>query len=122
MITADEHKDNLVKHAFGREQEEYDYQVNIDNYMAILATLPTGDVPAEIGPYMHLRIEELPLSLDDTLVQMIADYQFRNRIQVLLRTERIEQSKTRRVKDVIKAQIGPEYTAKIAAHKAKQVP
>lgn len=122
MITEDEHKDNLVKHAFGREREEYDYQVNIDNYTAILATLPTGDVPVEISPYMHLKVEEIPLSLDDAMVQMIADYQFRNRIALLLRTERIEQSKTRRVKDVIKAQIGSGYEAKIAAHKAKQQP
>lgn len=120
MITDDEHKDNLVAHAFGREREEYDYQVNIDNYTAILAGLPTGDVPTEIGPYMHLKVEDLPLSMDDATVQLIADYQFRNRVQLLLRTERIEQSKTRRVKDVIKAQIGPDYDAKLVAFKVKQ--
>jgi len=48
-------------------------------------------------------------------VQLIADYQYRDRLSYLLRTENIEQSKTKRVLEALKAQIPADQLAQMVA-------
>jgi len=43
MITDQEKQAGLVMNAFHREMEIYGYQLNIDNYAAMLEALPAGD-------------------------------------------------------------------------------
>ena len=104
-ITPQDTIDTLALNVVHREREVHQYQINIDNYTAMLAALPQGDVPAEIAPYMDTLTEELPAFIPLETIQLIADYQYRKRISYLIRTEAIEQGKAKRVLDALKAQI-----------------
>lgn len=120
MFTADEHIQNLVEACFHREREVYSYQVNIDNYTAIVATMPQGAWPDNLAMYASTPAEALPSDMDPDSVMLVADYQHRDRLNYLLRTEKIEQAKSRRVLEAMKAQIGDEYPTLLAAYKASQ--
>jgi hypothetical protein len=104
-ITNQDTIDTLALNVVHREREVHQYQINIDNYTAMLAALPQGDVPAEIAPYMDTPTEELPAFIPLETIQLIADYQYRKRITFLIRTEAIEQGKAKRVLDALKAQL-----------------
>jgi hypothetical protein len=120
MITNDEKLASAVMNAYYREVEIYSYQVNIDNYSAMLLALPSEDWPQNWVAFKGVKIDELPHSLSDDDAQAISDYQYRDRLRSLIRTERAEQSKTIRIRDVLKAQIGDNYDASILAYKAAQ--
>jgi hypothetical protein len=120
MITTQEHLNNLVVAAFHREMEVYQYQINVDNYGVMLAVLPQGDWPDSLISYKNSTTDSLPESLDEAMVASIADYQYRDKIRNLLRSEKVEQSKAARVRDALKSQIGADYDALIAAYKANQ--
>ena len=120
MITTQEHLNNLVVAAFHREMEVYQYQINIDNYGVMIAALPQGDWPSNLLSYKNATTDSLPESLDDADVASVADYQYRYKIRNLLRSEKVEQSKARRVRDALKSQIGADYDALIEAYKASQ--
>ena len=104
-ITNQDTIDTLALNVVHREREVHQYQINIDNYTAMLAALPQGDVPEEVAPYMETPTEELPVFIPLETIQLIADYQYRKRISYLIRTEAIEQGKAKRVLDALKAQI-----------------
>jgi hypothetical protein len=96
---------SLALNVVHREREVHQYQINIDNYTTMLAALPQGEPPAEILQYMSTKTEELPFDVPLETVQLISDYQYRDRIAYLVRTEAIEQGKAKRVLDALKAQI-----------------
>ena len=121
MVTAEEHRANLIANAFHREMEVYGYQVNVDNYSAMLADLPSDEWPAHVASYGDATIDSLPVSLSDEDVQLVADYQYRDRLRALLRSERVEQGKAGRVLAALKAQIGPDADVAIATYKAAQL-
>jgi hypothetical protein len=120
MITDQEHLNNLVVAAYHREIEVYQYQVNIDNYAMMLTALPSGDWPNELAQYRAVNADSLPHDLSDDAVTMVIDYQYRDRLRTLSRTEKAEQSKAARVRDALKTQIGANYDSLIAAYKASQ--
>jgi hypothetical protein len=104
-ITSEETLSSLAFNLVYREREVHQYQINIDNYTAMLAILPQGEPPAEILQYMSTKTEELPFDVPLETVQVVADYQYRDRIRYLIRTEAIEQGKAKRVLDALKAQL-----------------
>jgi hypothetical protein len=104
-ITNQDTIDNLALNVVHREREVHQYQINIDNYTAMLAALPQGEIPADIVPYMDTPTEELPSFIPLDTFQLIADYQYRKRITFLIRTEAIEQNKAKRILDALKTQI-----------------
>ena len=95
----------LALNVVHREREVHQYQINIDNYTAMLAAMPQGEPPAEIVQYMSTKTEELPFDVPLETVQAVADYQYRDRIRYLIRTEAIEQNKAKQVLNALKAQI-----------------
>jgi hypothetical protein len=95
----------LALNVVHREREVHQYQINIDNYTAMLAIMPQGEPPAEILQYMSTKTEELPFDVPLETVQAVADYQYRDRIRYLIRTEAIEQGKAKAVLNALKAQI-----------------
>jgi hypothetical protein len=121
MLTDQEKQAGLVMNAFHREMEIYGYQINIDNYTTMLAALPADGWPADLEAFKTVKTEDLPHELSDDQVAQIGDYQYRDRLRVLVRTEKAEQNKSIRIRDVIKAQIGADYDALVAAYKASQV-
>jgi hypothetical protein len=120
MITTQEHLYNLVVAAFCREIEIYKHQTNIDNYGVTLAALPQDSWPSDLLIYKTTPSEALPESLDDVVIGLISDYQYRDKIRSLLPSEKVEQNKARRVRDALKSQIGADYDALVAAYKANQ--
>jgi hypothetical protein len=120
MVTAQEHLDNLVAAAFHREMEVYQYQINIDNYTVMLVALPQDSWPSDLLTYKATPTEALPEGLDDVAIGLIANYQYRDRLRNLLRSEKIEQDKVGRVRDALKVQIGADYDALLATYKANQ--
>jgi len=120
MITNDEKLASAIMNAYYRETEIYGYQVNIDNYSAMLLALPSGDWPVDWVAFKGVKVEDLPHSLSDDDAQSISDYQYRDRLRSLVRTEKAEQNKSIRIRDVLKAQIGSDYDALVLAYKAAQ--
>jgi len=120
MLTDQERQAGLVMNAFHREMEIYGYQINIDNYTTMLAALPADNWPADLEAFRSIKTEDLPHELTDDQVDQIGDYQYRDRLRVLVRTEKAEQNKSVRIRDVIKAQIGADYDLLVAAFKASQ--
>lgn len=122
MITDNEHLNNLIVAAYHRELEVYQYQINIDNYAAMLTALPTDEWPAHLVDYKAATIESLPWDMSDEDVQNVSDYQYRDRLRTLSRTEKVEQGKARRVLDALKEQIGADYPTLLEQFKATQTP
>ncbi len=114
-INAQDTINSLALNVVHREREVHQYQINIDNYTTMLAALPQGEPPAEILQYMSTKTEELPFSVSLDVMQQIADYQYRDRISYLIRTELIEQSKAKRVLDALKAQIPADQLETLVA-------
>ena len=104
-ITNQDTIDTLALNVVHREREVHQYQINIDNYTAMLAAMPQGEPPAEILQYMSTKTEELPFDVPLETVQIISDYQYRNHISYLIRTEAIEQGKSKRILEALKAQL-----------------
>jgi hypothetical protein len=120
VITQEEHLDTLVTNAYHREKEVYQYQVNVENYTVMLTGLPQDNIPSNLAEFANTEIQNLPWNMDDNDVQLVAQYQYRDRLRFLLRTERVEQNKARLVLEALKAQIiagGLDYTAVIAEKK-----
>lgn len=99
----------LTQAAIGREQEISHYQINIDNYAVMLAALPDTDWPADIAQWQGADVSVLPHNMPEETVSLISDYQYRDRLRALLRTEKIEQNKVVRLLSALKAQIGADY-------------
>ena len=99
-----EQKDyQVAQEVFVRERECNASQKNIDTYTAILATLPTDAWPENLVQYAATPVEFIPgsVSLDD--IRIIADYQYRDRLNILLRTEHMELNKVTRLKAIAAA-------------------
>lgn len=102
--------------AYHREIEVYHYQMNIDNYMTMLAAMPSTVWPENLASWASTEIANLPADMSDEDVEVISELQYRDRIRSLLRTEKAEQSKARRVLEALKQQIGADADARIAAY------
>jgi hypothetical protein len=120
MVTAQEHFNNLIVAAFHREMEVYQYQINVDNYTVMLAELPQDSWPSDLITYKNTLTEALPENLDDASVGLIGDYQYRDKLRSLLRSEKVEQRKAARVRDALKSQIGTDYDVLVEAYKTSQ--
>jgi hypothetical protein len=60
----------------------------------MLLALPSGDWPQDWVAFKGVKIEDLPHSLPDDDAQAISDYQYRDRLRSLVRTEKAEQNKS----------------------------
>jgi hypothetical protein len=78
--------DNVVM----REKELFAYDLNISNYTAMLANLPQGDWPSDLVQYQTSTLDQVPDELDETVSQ----YQYRDRLRLLIKTEKAERAKS----------------------------
>jgi hypothetical protein len=120
IVTQDEHLDNLVTNAYYREKEVYQYQMNVDNYTIMLTGLPQDAFPSGLVQHVNAETQSLPFDMSDDDVQTIAQYQYRDKLRSLLRSEKVEQNKARLVLEALKAQIvasGLDYDVVIAEKK-----
>lgn len=98
----------IAQAIIAREKELFSYQFNIDNYNTMLSSLPSNDWPESIVQYKGVSTETLPESMTIEDVELINDYNYRDRLRYLIRTETIERNKSQRVLDALKLQITPE--------------
>lgn len=85
-------KDQLTELIKQREADIAHYQVNIDNYAAMIAMLPQW--PEHLLPH---RAEEPTTFIHDwpfEQIQLLSDLQFRDKLERTLLTERLEQRKS----------------------------
>lgn len=97
--------EQLADACVGREHEVYSYQMNIKNYTLMLTDLPQGDWPTELVKYKSIEPSKIPADVDLATVMTINDYQYRDRLRILLRTENVEMNKTQRVLTAIDKQL-----------------
>jgi hypothetical protein len=100
-IQQQEHQDYLAEALVHREHELYQYDVNIENYTAMLSALPAGEWPAEIVQYKGKTADQVPDELDD----IVGEYNYRDRLRQLLKTEKQERRKSKVVFDALKTQL-----------------
>jgi hypothetical protein len=89
--------DNVVM----REREIMSYDINIANYTAMLAALPEDEWPSHLAQYKTATLDQVPDELDD----IVSQYQYRDRLRYLVKTEKAERAKSFRVYEALIAQI-----------------
>ena len=95
-ITEKEKKDDLVVNILSREKEIYHYQVNIDNYRAILRLLPEA-WPEHLLKYKGWSPADIASQVPDEHLQQVSDLSFRDKVSKSIRSEIIEQGKARHI-------------------------
>lgn len=88
-MTADELQQAIKQ----READIAHYQVNIDNYTAMIQMLPQF-WPADLAQYKTTPPVELFDVLPFDLIQHVSDLQFKDKLERTLLTERLEQRKS----------------------------
>ena len=93
--------DTISESIVYREQELFSYDVNIVNYETALAALPQGEWPSNIAQYANSTLDQVPDEYD----AIVNDYQFRDRLRSLLKTERAERNKAFKIYESLVAQL-----------------
>ncbi len=100
-----------------REQELFGYDTNIANYTAMLAAMPQDEWPVHLVQYRTATLDQVPDEYDAA----VSEYQFRDRLRYLLKTERAERAKSDSVYQALIAQIpSADLDAAIAAAIARK--
>jgi len=105
-ITAEVKETNALNNVLDRETEIESYQVNIDNYVTILAGLPSVWTP-ELEQYKGLDSQGVASNVPLEHVDLVSDLLFYDRVSFLLRTEVIEQRKAKHIYNAIVSQMNP---------------
>ena len=100
-INQQKHYEIVASAIVGRELELYHYDLNITNYEAMLLVLPQGDCPENLVQYQKMSAEEIPHDVHDDVI----NYQYRDRLSLLLKTERTERNKTNLVYQALLSQL-----------------
>lgn len=91
----------LADNAVMREREIMTYDINIANYTAMVASLPEGDWPEHLVQYTAATLDQVPDEFDD----IVSQYQYRDRLRYLIKTEKAERAKSFRVYEALIAQL-----------------
>lgn len=111
-ITEQDNSDTIAENIVHREREVYHYDLNIENYEALLQTLPTEDWPEHLVQYQGKTADQIPDEYDDICNQL----NYRDRVRRLLKTEKQELAKAEAVLNVLLEKIPEnERETKIAA-------
>ena len=109
---SDQVKQNAIAEAIvGREMEIFSYDMNISNYEIVLSALPTGDWPEHLAQYQYSTLDKVPDEYD----QLVSDYQYRDRIRLLLKTERLERNKAFKIFEALVSQLPADQVATLVA-------
>jgi hypothetical protein len=89
-----------------READIANYQVNIDNYTAIIDMLPT-ELPSRLVEHRNTAPVDLIKTFSFHDIQLLSDFQFRDKLSKMLLTERLEQRKSAFVLKALQLKITP---------------
>ncbi len=111
-----EYQTNIIAEAIvAREQEIFFYDMNITNYTILLSTLPQDDWPQHLVQYKEVSLDQVPDEYDE----IVNDYQYRDRIKYLLKTEKTERNKSAKIYETLLSRL-PENTRQEIILEAKQ--
>jgi chaperonin cofactor prefoldin len=95
-------KEDLQKAVEQREAEVAAYQVNIDNYSLMIEELPS-EWPEDLIEFRGKEINEIAALIDDEeCLMQVGDLIFAEKLRFSLRTEKLEQRKSKLVLKVLK--------------------
>lgn len=126
VVQAD-HEKQLAQSILMREQEVYQYQLNIYNFeemLAGMAAILPVEWPENLLQYRSWDKDRLVATLDDQTLETVTSLLFRDQLRMRIRTEKIEQKKAQLVLYSLKAKVINAESVKsaIAEEKAKQTP
>jgi len=94
-VTQDEHEVVLAQSILQRENEVYQYQMNVFNFQSILDGMANLTWPTHLLPYRGMSREQLAANvMNDNDLDLAAELMFRDELRTRLRTEKIELRKT----------------------------
>jgi hypothetical protein len=100
-VSQDEHDKNLAQSIEMREQEVYQYQTNINNYSAMLASCISDAWPQRLLPYRGMGRDQLAQSIsDDDDLDLASQLAFRDELKFRIRSEKMECNKSRMMLDI----------------------
>lgn len=110
-ITSEQLTNAIADAIVGREAEIFSYEMNITNYEIMLTTLPTDDWPNHLVQYQYVTLDRVPDEYDAT----VSEYQYRDRLRLLLKTERLERSKSVKIYEALLSRLPEETKADLIA-------
>lgn len=103
-VTQDEHDKNLAQSIDMRENEVYQYQININNFESMIANmsgLPT-QWPAHLVQYRGMTRDQMAVAIEnDDDLEIASGLAFRDELKARIRSEKMEQKKARMVLDTL---------------------
>lgn len=95
-VTQEEHDKNLALAIEMREQEVYQYQTNINNYTAMLASCIQDPWPQRLLPYRGMGRDQLAQAIaDDDDLDLASQLAFRDELRFRIRSEKMECGKSK---------------------------
>lgn len=95
-VTQSEHDRNLAQSIEMREQEVYQYQTNINNYTAMLASCIQDPWPQHLMQYRGLGRDQLAATIeDDDDLELASQLAFRDELKFRIRSEKMECNKAK---------------------------
>ena len=95
-VTQTEHDKNLAMAIEMRENEVYQYQINVNNYEQMLSTCADLPVawPANLLQYKGLSRDQLAATVEnDDDLEIVSRLSFRDELKMRVRSEKIERNK-----------------------------
>lgn len=123
-LTQDDQHDVVAQAIIQREKEHHNYELNRLNYLHMLEQLNKelpADFPEDLKKFRSLGSEQLADVLSGDELDLASKLQFRDRVQMLLSTTIIEQTKVELVHAALEAALpkGDLRTAAIERVQAK---
>lgn len=103
-VTEEEHLTNLANAVLSRKREMYSYNFNVVNYTKMLKLLPIDEWPKEIIEYKGMKPEQV-LQYHSELFELWSQYSYRDRLRLLLMSEKEAHKQVKFVHDVLIDQI-----------------
>lgn len=121
IIKAGRRESDLADQVVSRTYEVYQYEMNITNYEAILASLPTDEWPESIAHLRGMPSHEAAAQCDPELVATLSQYQLRDQVAALVKSEQVERDKAAAILAAVDAQlVGPGRDAALTAAIARR--
>lgn len=115
IISTEKREADIADAIVSRTYEVYGYDVNITNYEAILAVLPS-EWPEHLENLRTLHPHDAAAQCSPDDIDLLAELQHRDQISTLIQSERLERSKAQRILDAMDAQLtGPGRDAALQA-------
>lgn len=121
IISTARKQTDLADQIVHRTYEVYQYDLNITNYEAMLANLPTDEWPTNIAHLQGMPAHAAAAQCDPEYVDVLSQYQLRDHVATTIKSERVERAKAAATLEVVDTQLsGPGRDAALQAAIARR--